>query len=229
MGEALIYGLIASSALVLGSLLGLRGRLPRHLEATILAFAGGALTAAMAYELFGDAFEIGGTGLAASGLLAGAALFIVVDAYLVKHLRKRATGPALLAGAIIDGVPENLALGTALATGGGSLALLVAIFVSNFPEALAGTADMPSHRSRSRIFLAWCVAAVFLVIPTLAGYALLQDAQPAVVAATEAFAGGAVLALVANSILPEAYREGGPWVAFATVAGFLVSFMLSPR
>src|SRR5687768_1831130 len=128
MEKALLFGLTASSALVAGSLIGARWKVPKRVLATLLAFAGGALIAALSYELFGESFDKGGAVRAGIGLLAGAAVFIIFDTYALKRFRSIATGLALVAAVTLDGIPENLALGTTLAGEGGSLALLVAIF-----------------------------------------------------------------------------------------------------
>lgn len=172
----------ASSALVIGGVAGAFWTPPKQLVATRLAFASGLLVAALAFDLFAEAFKTGGALFAGVGFLAGGTAIIVVDALLDRFLPMvgdNVTAFALLAGVTLDGVPENLALGLSLleSTGAGALTLLVAIFASNLPEAL----------------------------------------------------GGAVLASLADTLMPDAYRDGGPFVAFATVAGFFVSFLLSER
>ena len=170
MGEALLFGAIGSSALVLGSLVGGWVQVPKRVLAAMLAFASGALITALAFELFEDSFEKGGIWRAAIGLLVGAVVFTLLsqqlDRYAEGHrpedhgsekldtdaaaTEKRASpasvsgaaGLALLAAVTLDGVPENIALGVSLGEGTGGLALLGAIFVSNFPEALVGSASM---------------------------------------------------------------------------------------
>jgi ZIP family zinc transporter len=119
-------------------------------------------------------------------------------------------------------------LGTSLASGAGGVVLLVSIFVSNFPEALSGAADMRSNdRSRRWVIGIWLGAAVLLTLATVGGWLLSSTLPPVTLAGLQAFAGGAVLASLADTAMPEAYREGGPWIAFATATGFLLSFMLS--
>lgn len=226
-GTAILFAAATSGALVLGSVIGLR-RAPRLLLAVMLAFAGGGLIAALSYELFDQSFNTGGVVYAGFGMIAGAATFILIDYVLVRHLRGRATGWALLAASVLDGIPENLALGATLATGNGSVALMVAIVAANIPEGLVGAAKMRSaSRSHKSVLLNWVLAAILLAAALLLGSAVLESADPRTTAVILAFAAGAVLATLADTVMPEAYKDGGPLVAFATVAGFLLSFVLN--
>ncbi len=228
MGRSLLFGTVASSALIIGALIGIHWRLPKRLLAIILSFAGGALLAALSFQLFEESFRRAGAVPAGIGLLVGASFYIILDAALLKRFRRQATGLALVAAAVLDGLPENLALGTTLVAGGGSVALLVAIFVSNLPEGLGGSAEMRRLGfSKGRTLLIWLVTAIVLVPAVLLGQIVLNDAPAAATAAVLAFAAGAIIAALADTVMPEAYDEGGPWVAFATVAGFFVSFMLN--
>lgn len=227
MGQALLFGAAASAALVAGAAVGALWTPPEHLTATALAFAGGALTSAFSFELFAEADEIGGARYAAAGMIVGAAVFILVDAKLLGDMRGSAVGLALLAAAVLDGVSENLALGVSL-IGGASIALLVAICVANVPEALGGAVRMREQGSSAGAVLAlWSTAAVLLAVSVVAGRLLLDGAPGSVLAVLLGFAGGAVLAALATTVFPEAFENGGPFVAFATVAGFLVAYVLS--
>ena len=227
MGQAIVYGSVASAALVIGAVIGVRWTLSDHLYAVVLAFGGGALTSALSFELLADADEYGGVWYAALGLLAGSATFILLDKQLMDRMRGSAIGFGLLAAAVLDGIPESLALGVSLVEGGG-LALLVAIFIANVPEALGGATRMRDDgRSATYIVGIWTVAAVLIAASVVAGRLLLGDAPGNLLAVLLGFAAGAVLAALAESVLPEAYERGGPYVAFATVAGFLVSYLLS--
>jgi len=230
VGQAALFALVTSSALIAGAFTGMRWMPPEPILASLLAFAAGALTAALAFELFEESFTKGGHVLSGLGFAAGAGVFIVVDVLLERRRRQHGgsgVGLALLAGVILDGIPENLALGTTLAAGGGSLALLAAIFASNFPEALVGARSMCDNgRSVTFALRTWCFAAVVLAAAIIAGSALLQGLDERTLSVILAFAGGAVLASVANTLFPKAYQDGGPWVTVATVAGFLVAFTL---
>ena len=201
--------------------------LPKRLLAFLLAFAAGALVSALAFELFQEAFHKAGAVPAGIGMVAGATVFIVLDVLLDRRMSRGATGFALLVAVTLDGVPENLALGTTIAAGAGSLPLLVAIFASNFPEALVGAQSMLDDGRSARFAVAtWLGAGLLLAAAVVLGTAAASNVGEGTLSVVLAFAGGAVLASLVDTIMPEAYRDGGPLVAFATVAGFLVSFLL---
>ncbi|SHN14457.1 ZIP family metal transporter [Cryptosporangium aurantiacum] len=254
--DALIFGVIASSALVLGALVGARIRLPKAVLAGMLAFAAGALITALAFELFEDAYEHGGIWRAAVGLIVGAVVFTILSAWLDRVAAGRheesegsekldpdaaatdrapssastsgAAGLALLAAVTLDGVPENVALGVSLGEGTGGLALLAAIFVSNFPEALVGSASMREQgRSQRFVFGTWLACAALLTLAVVVGAGPLSTASPETISLPLAFAAGAVLASLADTLMPEAYEKGGPLVALSTTAGFVLSFVLA--
>ena len=242
MLTALLYGLAASSALVVGSMIGARLRPPERVTGVLLAFASGALISALAFELFDEAFELGGATRAGLGLLAGAATFVAVDSALDKHVaghpgaeqrEVNATGArggvgwALLAAVTLDGVPENLALGVSLVEGA-SLTLLVAIFFSNLPESLVGAVAMRDEgRSARTVIATWTVCAVLLTVAVVAGRAVAGGLADEVLAVALGFAGGAVLASLADTLMPEAFEHGRPLNAFATAAGFFLSYVLA--
>ncbi len=253
MGEAIIFGLIASSALIIGGVVGSYVTPPKRVTGVLLAFASGALFSALAFELFSDAFEFGGAWRAGLGLLAGGATFVVVNAWLDSRVagsekkdqsekigdaaaRDRgssgapsaAVGFALLAAVTLDGIPENLALGVSLAGDAASLSLLVAIFFSNLPESLVGAVAMRESGQSARFAITiWAVCGVVLAIAVVLGRAVLSGASHHTLAVCLAFAGGAVLASLADTLMPEAFEHGKPWNSFATGLGFFVSFMLA--
>jgi ZIP family zinc transporter len=256
MGEALVFGAIASSALVLGALAGVRLRFPKRVLAAMLSFAAGALITALTFEMFEDSYHQGGIWRAALGLGVGALVFTLISQRLDRMAEGHrkddqgsekldtdaaavdapaspasvsgAAGLALLAAATLDGIPENLVLGVALGEGSGGLALLAAIFAANFPEALVGSASMRAQgRSATFILAIWSVCAVLLVFAVVVGAGLLSSATPETISLPLAFAAGAVLAALADTLMPEAYEQGGPTVALSTAAGFVLSFVLS--
>lgn len=218
-----VFALGASLPLTLGALLGVVWRPPKRLLAAALAFAAGALISAVSFELFEESYCGGGAVRAGIGFAAGAKLFVVVDTVLDHRIKDGAVGFALLAGVTLDGVPENAALGVSLVEGG-SVALLVAVFASNFPEALAGAARMVDQgRSPRQVVLLWVAATVLLagaVVLGRLGFAGASDEQLAI---PLAFAGGAVLASVVDTLAPEAFDEGGPSVALASAVGFVTA------
>ena len=225
--SAFIFGLVASSALVIGAVAGAYWMPPRPLLASALAFASGALITALAFDLFQESFKHGGAWLSSIGLLLGAAAFVVADEALDRYIAGAGSGVsafALLAAVTLDGIPENMALGVSLleTSGGGTLMLLVAIFLSNLPESLGGAVGM-RQQGRSRRFAIGVWSATAVVLGNLA----LSSAGEGALAVLLSFAGGAVLASLADTLMPDAYREGGKWIAFATVAGFLLSFLIA--
>jgi ZIP family zinc transporter len=261
MMMSLVFGVVASSALIIGAAIGARFTLPKRVLAILLSFAAGSLITALTFELFEDAFERGGIWRAAIGLLAGALVFTVLSALLdrwaqagrgprsadeiqgsvkldtdaaamdrtsSKASTRGAAGLALLAAVTLDGVPENLALGVALGGGTGGLALLAAIFVSNLPEALVGAASMRAQgKSVGSILGLWGLCAVLLALAVVVGAGFLSGADPEAISLPLAFAAGAVIASLADTLMPEAYEQGGPAVAMSTAAGFVLSFVLS--
>ncbi len=242
MLDALLYGLAASSALLIGAALGTRFSPSKQVTGVLLAFASGALISALAFELFEEAFELGGAARSGLGLLAGAAVFVGTDALLDRYVAgesgpderevvasgaRGGVGWALLAAVTLDGVPENLALGVSLVEGA-SLSLLVAIFVSNLPESLVGAVAMREEgRSARTVMSTWAVCALLLTAAVVAGRGLAGGLDDEVLAVALGFAGGAVLASLADTLMPEAFEHGRPYNAFATAAGFFVSFILA--
>jgi zinc transporter ZupT len=136
---------------------------------------------------------------------------------------------AIFLGALVDGVPESLVIGATMVGGAApSLSFLMAVFLSNFPEAMSSATGMTRVGfSRGRIIGMWCGLAALSGLAALLGNALLSHAAPAVLALAEAVAGGGILALLSNTMMPEAFELGGRRVAFATIAGFLIAFMLA--
>ncbi|MEU0543963.1 ZIP family metal transporter [Nocardia sp. NPDC005978] len=227
MVKALWYGLGTALPLLIGAAIGLRWTLPRPLLASLLAFGSGTMIAAVSAELFEPAFQRDGLVVAGVALLSGAGVYVLADHWIDRRLGAAAIGWALLLGTILDGIPENIALGTSLNDGGG-LVLLVAVAVGNTPEAISGAALMrEQHDFRPRrAFALWFATAVVLVAVTVLGNALSDNLSGTGVSAVQAFAGGATIAVLATSLMPEAYREGGWWVGMATAAGFLVAYLV---
>lgn len=232
MGTAVLFALIASSALVLGGAIGVWRPPSRKVTAGLLAFASGALITAVAFELFEDAFVRGGAVRAGLAFFAGATVFVIVDTRLDKltarrHAKGGAIGFALLAGVTLDGVPENLAMGVGLIDSA-SATLLVAIFASNLPEAIVGAQKMrEAGVPGGRIMLIWTGTAILLALAVVAGYGSLEGVSDKTLAIPLGFAAGAVLASLADTLMPEAFDEGGPWIAYLTALGFLLSFLVS--
>jgi len=241
---ALLLGFVVSVPLVLGGALGAVWSPPEWLTGILLAFASGALISALAFELFTEAYELGGATRAGLGLLAGAGTFVganaLVDRWAAGSAREQprekargaaagGVGFALLAAEVLDGVPENLALGTSVVEGGaGALPLVVAIFAANFPEAVVGGRAMrEAGRSARSIVRLWTACALLLVLAVVAGYLAMDRVGETTLALFSAFAGGAVLASLADTLMPEAFEHGRPLNVLGTCAGFFLAFVLS--
>ncbi|QSE82024.1 ZIP family metal transporter [Rhodococcus koreensis] len=227
MLTASLYGLGTAVPLLIGAVVGLRYDLPRPVLAALMAFGAGTMVAAVSTELFQPAFETEGIWTAGAALFTGALVYVVADRLIEQKLGAAALGWALMLGALLDGIPENTALGVTISSAGG-VVLLVAVAVGNVPEAVAGAASMRSqpHFSRGRALSVWVATAVLLVLVVIGADAVSDTISDGTIATIQAFAGGATIAVLADSLMPEAYREGGWWVGLSTALGFLVAFGL---
>jgi ZIP family zinc transporter len=236
MGSAFIWGLIAASSLVVGGLLASWVTIGKRTLGVIMGFGAGVLVSAIAYELVYEAVHIAKlSGFPALGFFAGAFTFFFADA-LIGRMGGRRGGDAnpaaesslaapLVLGIILDGIPESVVIGLGILQGGTvSIAMLVAVFISNMPEAVAGTSGMrASGWSRTKILLLWSAIALVCACASAAGYALLGDASNHLLAVVQAFAGGAMLMMLANTMVPEAYECAGKVAGVATVLGFALA------
>jgi ZIP family zinc transporter len=223
---ALLYGLGTALPLVIGAAIGLRWTLPQRVIAGLMAFGAGTMVAAASEELFGPAFDVGPKVLVGAALLLGAAVYVTASHVLQSRVGPGAAGLSLMLGAILDGIPENAALGVSLSEGG--LVLLVAIAVGNTPEAIGSGADL---RQRGEMaarqgLLTWVAVGVILIGVTVAAYAASDALSQTHIATAQAFAGGATIAVLADTLMPKAYEEGGWWVGLATAFGFLAAYLL---
>jgi ZIP family zinc transporter len=236
MINAFLWGLLATSSLILGGIIASRFSIGKRAMGIILAFGAGTLLSAVSYELVFEAVKLAPkTGFTAFGFLAGAFTFFFID----KLIGKFGSGgkvpngsshhsslviPMVLA-IILDGIPESIVIGLGIFEGGTvSLAMLVAVFISNLPEAIAGSTGMKENGwSGRKIILLWLVIAVVCALSSIAGYSLFSSASHQWLAFIQAFAGGAILMMLANSMIPEAYEHGGKLAGVFTILGFLLS------
>ena len=241
--QAGCWGLVAGGALLLGAIVGYRFALPVRLVAATMAFGSGVLISALSFELMEEAFHTGGFQATALGFLGGALAYTLVNWWLAhggaRH-RKRSgcqpseqehggSGRAIAVGALLDGIPESIVIGLSMLGGGKvSLVAVSAIFLSNLPEGLSSAAGMKkAGRSAAYIFGIWGAIALASGISALAGYTLFESVSPAMVAATTAIAAGAILAMLADTMIPEAFAEAHDFAGLITVLGFLAAFALS--
>ena len=235
MGEALFWGLLASSSLVLGGIVGIYVDIAPRWVGVIMALGAGVLISAVAYELVGEAVDTAaGGGGVALGLFGGAVTFFAGDALIERYGARHgeaAGGSALsiVLGTVLDGIPETAVLGLSLLTGEGvSVAVLAAVFLSNLPEAIAATTGLVAGGwSHARVLGMWALVAVVCALAALIGYALLDGAPQRTVAFVLAFAGGAVLTMLADAMMPEAFERGGKLAGLATTFGFALAFAIS--
>jgi zinc transporter, ZIP family len=238
--EALWWGAFGSSSLLIGAVFALRVTVNRLVLGLVMGFGAGVLLSAVAFELVEEAFDTSaGEGGVALGLLAGSLVFFVGDG-LIDRMggagRKRSTGEqaggsalAIVLGIVLDGVPESLVLGlTVLQEGTVSVALLVAVFLSNLPEAIAATTGLAvAGWARSRIIGLWVLVALVSGLASLVGYVALDTASPRTIAFVLSFAAGAILTMLADTMMPEAYRDAGKLVGVVTTFGFALAFAIS--
>jgi ZIP family zinc transporter len=236
--EALWWGAFASSSLLIGAAFALRVTVNRLVLGLVMGFGAGVLLSAVAFELVEEAFDTSGVlSDVASGLFAGCAVYTLGDAVIDRlggAERKNMEGAggsalAIVLGIVLDGIPESAVLGLTLLQGGTvSVAMLAAVFLSNLPEAVAATTGLRASGWRSsRVLLLWAGIVAVSGLAALAGYGLFDSASPSVVAFVLAFAGGAILTMLADTMMPEAFANGGRWVGVVTTLGFATAFAIS--
>jgi zinc transporter, ZIP family len=245
--EAGLWGLLGGGALVLGALVAWFVRVPQVVIASVMAFGSGVLISAVAFDLMTEAADTGGLPATAVGFLAGALAYLAANAALARRgaqHRKRSgsepdetmpsedqaagSGTAIAIGALLDGVPESVVLGLGLLSGGTvSASVLAAVFISNVPEGMSSAAGMKrSGRSARYVFGVWIGIAVISGLSALFGYVALGGAPPELVAVITAIAAGAILTMVADTMIPEAFEKTILWTGVITTVGFLVAFAI---
>jgi len=232
---AFLWGGLAAASLLIGFALAGRG-LSNRTIGLIMGVGAGALISAIAYELVPESSV---SGLSTIVAFAGGALAFFAGDWLVDHRggadRKdiagehSGSGAAIFIGTLLDNVPESIILGMSLALGGAiNVAFLAAVFVSNLPEGVAGTVNLQaSGVARRRVFWMWAILVLISAASAAAGYAVIRALPAATGAAAQAFAAGAMLTMLADAMMPEAYEHGGKLVGLFTVLGFLAAAMLS--
>lgn len=238
------WGLVAGSALLIGAAVGYLARIPQKAVASVMAFGAGVLLSAVSFELITEAYEHGGLLPTAVGAVAGSVLYTVCNVLLARRgarHRKRSggqlasdaqqggAGTALAVGALLDGVPESVVIGASLLGGGTVSAVTVAaVFISNVPEGLSSASGMRrAGRSRRYVFGLWGGIAVVSGLAAVAGYTLLGGVAPAVLATITALAAGAILTMVADTMIPEAFENAHLAIGLITLLGFLTAYALS--
>ena len=234
MASALGWGALAASSLVVGGVLGTARPWPGRLIGLVLAFGAGALISAVSFDLAEEGAQIGDRGFMALGLAVGALTYFGANRAIGRRHRGdghagQGAGTALALGAFLDGIPEQAVLGIGIAAGEGvSIGLLVAIFVSNLPEAIGSSTEMRSAgTSAQAIRRLWVLVAIICTAATVAGYAIADSVSDNANAAVDGFAAGALLVMLIDSMIPEAARRAGNVAGLVTVLGFAVAAALS--
>ncbi len=239
--EAGLWGLLAGGALVIGAAVAWFLTVPRAVVAGIMAFGAGVLISALAFDLVDEAESIGGLRPTVVGFLAGAATYVAANVVLSRRggrHRKRSedqqpseeeqkgSGAAIAVGALLDGIPESVVLGLSLLNGEGvGVSVLVAIFISNLPEGLSSAAGMKRNgRSASYVFGVWGGIAIAGGLAGMVGVVLLDGAAPATVAVITAVAAGAILAMIADTMIPEAFERTHLYTGLIATVGFITAF-----
>ncbi|GAB3642971.1 ZIP family metal transporter [Spirosoma arcticum] len=242
--QAGLWGLLSGGALLIGAAIGYFVGVPQRLIAGIMAFGSGVLFSALSFELMDEAYRVGGFDATAIGFLGGALVYTIANYFLshrgAKH-RKRSggqqsseseqggSGLAIAVGALLDGIPESIVIGLSLLGGKGvSLVAVIAVFLSNIPEGLSSASGMKkAGRSMGYVVGIWAGIALISGVASVVGYTVFRHYSNDVIAATTAVAAGAILAMLVDTMVPEAFDEAHEFTGLITVVGFLLAFMLS--
>ena len=239
MLEAAGWGALASSSLLIGAIVGARAGLPPRVIGLILAFGAGTLISAISFELTEEAFELGGADVVAAGLGAGALAFYLGNrAIEARGMRRRGrmmmgserddeSGSSLMLGAALDGIPESAVIGTTLLTGMGvGVPVLVAVFLSNLPEAIGAEAGS-RRRPLTAVLAPWLGVVAACTLASALGFGLLDDASGEVIGLLQAFAAGGVLVLLVDEMIPSALKQGKNEAGLLATMGFAGAYLLS--
>jgi ZIP family zinc transporter len=242
--QAGLWGLLAGAALLLGAWVGYFTQIPRRIIAAVMAFGSGVLISALSFELMDEAYRRGGFTSTAVGFIGGALIYTIANRLLdhrgAKH-RKRScekqpseeehggSGAAIAVGALLDGIPESIVIGLSLLQGGVvSSVAVAAVFLSNIPEGLSSSAGMKkAGRSARYVFGVWGGIALISGIASVIGYTLFKGLSEQVVGGTTAVAAGGIMAMLVDTMIPEAFEDAHDLAGLITVLGFLTSFVLS--
>jgi ZIP family zinc transporter len=237
--EAAAWGAAGASSLLIGAGIGLALRPTAPVVGAVLGFGAGALVSAVAFELTEEAYALGGADTVALGLALGALTYFGADHVIDSRGGERRMSPmgeqsegtstSLLLGAVLDGIPESAVIGISLIAGGEvGVAVLGAVFLSNLPESLSAANGMRrADHGPGAILLTWSAVVAVCAVAAALGYGLLDGASGNVTGLIQAFAGGAVLTMLADVMFPEAFRQGGKAVGLLTTLGFACAYLLS--
>jgi ZIP family zinc transporter len=248
---AAVWSFVGAFALLVGAVVALRFSVSPRIVGLVMGFGAGTLISAVAFDLVVPAYREGAKLAMVVGMLLGALAYMGGDIALDRYDRRAAaavvddpelvvvprlpgeaprgsvSGSQLVLGSVLDGLPESVAIGiTILASPAGSVsvAMVAAVFLSNVPEGLSATIGLrDAGRSTRFVLVVWSAIIVLSVVAAAVGYAVLGSASPAVLATVQAFAAGTILTMLANTMMPEAFGNGGRAVGLVTVIGFILA------
>jgi len=240
MIKVIIFSFLTGFSLIIGKTICSFFKINQKIIKAIMAFGSGVMICALTFGLMEEAFKYGGFDAVIIGFLVGGLVFIagdfVIHRFGGRHYRKKKpfkpirqiNGKAIVFGALLDGIPESIALGVSLFTNNGIGVLMVgAIFLSNLPESLASVNDLKKEGfSKKQIYLMWAVVSIIVILTTILSYLFLRKLSLNVLGIILSFASGAILAMLADSMIPEAFEEGGYLIGLLTILGFLTAFIL---
>jgi ZIP family zinc transporter len=239
MTGALFWGAVAGGALLLGAVVGLFVPIPRKLTGFIMAFGTGVLIGAASFELMGKIEKQTGYSYVIFGFIIGAALFTLLEMVIIKKggkERKRSkekseghSGLAIFIGSIMDSIPESVIIGVSLIKSNTvSWVIVLAIFISNIPEALSSSVGLRKDGySRKKILFLWTIVFILTTLSSVFGYVVFKELNELYIYLVSGLAAGGIIAMVASTMMPEAFEEGGPIVGLLSALGLLCSYVLS--
>jgi ZIP family zinc transporter len=232
-----LAGLAAGGALLAGAVIAWFVKVPGPIVAGIMAFGAGVLISALAFDLVGEAIVEAGLEATVAGFAVGAVIYVFANILLdKKDVRNRrggnedspGTGTGIALGALLDGIPESMVLGLSMVAGHGvSVPILTAIIISNVPEGLSSTAELKATgKKASYVFLLWGGIALSAAVASLLGFIVLADASSGLTGFITALAAGAMLAMICDTMIPDAFRRAHNYTGLLATLGFLTSLVI---